>query len=79
MQIVSLPEYKIQYLLLCPIDRSAPSIVQTALSIDPLLTQPLIDPAAPSVDGFGAGRTVWNGPSWVFYHCFTCPSALEDG
>ena len=42
--------------LLCAIDRFVPLIDCPALSMDPLLAQPLIDCAAPSVNGFGAGR-----------------------
>ena len=55
---------------------SAPSIDHTALSKDPLLTQPSIDSAAPSVNGSGAGRTNWNGSGCAFYHCFNCLSVL---
>ena len=56
--------------MLCAIDRSAPSINGAALSIDPLLVQALIYCTSPSVDGFGAGRTDWRGPSCTFNHHF---------
>ena len=64
--------------MLCAIDQSAPSTEHTALSMDSLLAEPSIDHPAPSVDGFGAGRTDWHGPSCMFYRHFKCPCALGD-
>ena len=58
----------------CAIDRSAPSTDHAALSVDLLLAQPLIDRAAPSVDGFGVGRTHWtdwHDLSCTFYRAST--------
>ena len=48
--------------MLCAIYQSAPSIDCAALSKDQLSAKPLIYQAAPSVDGFGAGRTDWHRP-----------------
>ena len=58
------------YIMLCAIGQYEPSTDCAALSMDLLLAQPSIDRAAPSVDGFGACRTDWHGPSCAFYHCF---------
>ena len=51
------------YRQICAID-------QAALSMDPLLVQPLIDCAVPSAGGFRAGGSDWHGPNFMVYSCF---------
>ena len=51
--------------MLYAINIFAPSNYRAALSMDPLMAQPSLDRAAPSMDGFGVGRSIL---AWVKLH-----------